>query len=54
MLKKVKFLFCIHLMNKGNVSNTFEPAYVISLTLPKVCMKEFKGKHYLGGRFVPA
>jgi len=37
----------------GNVYDTFEPKYVISLTLPKICMKGFKGVHYVGGRFIP-
>jgi len=37
----------------GNVNNSFEPSYVISLTLPKGCMEGYKGKHYLGGRFIP-
>ena len=40
-------------INKGNINNTFNPKYLISLTLPKLCSKEFKGEHYLGGRFVP-
>ena len=26
---------------------------LVSLTAPKLCAKEFKGVHYLGGRFVP-
>lgn len=30
-----------------------DPAAVVSLTAPKVCMKEFNGVHYVGGRFVP-
>lgn len=38
---------------KGNINNTFTPKYLISLTLPKLCSKDFKGEHYLGGRFVP-
>ena len=38
---------------KGNINNTFTPKYLISLTLPKLCTKDFKGEHYLGGRFVP-
>ena len=29
------------------------PAVVISLTAPKLCMKNFKGIHYCGGRFIP-
>ncbi|MCQ2819480.1 MAG: NAD(P)H-hydrate epimerase, partial [archaeon] len=40
-------------VDKGNINNLFEPGYLISLTLPKNGSKGFKGKHYLGGRFVP-
>ena len=40
-------------IEKGNIANTFEPKYNISLTLPKLGVKNFKGKHYLGGRFIP-
>jgi len=40
-------------IEKGNINNTFKPGYLISLTLPKLCSKNFEGKHYLGGRFVP-
>jgi NAD(P)H-hydrate epimerase len=32
---------------------TFEPEALISLTVPKEGVKSFKGKHWLGGRFVP-
>ena len=38
---------------KGNISNQFTPDYLISLTLPKLVAKNYKGKHYLGGRFIP-
>ncbi len=34
-------------------SNTFTPDILISLTLPKLCAKDFKGLHYIAGRFVP-
>eukprot|EP01089_Gocevia_fonbrunei_P005912 TRINITY_DN16408_c0_g1_i1.p1 TRINITY_DN16408_c0_g1~~TRINITY_DN16408_c0_g1_i1.p1 ORF type:complete len:144 (+),score=28.87 TRINITY_DN16408_c0_g1_i1:344-775(+) len=30
-----------------------DPALLISLTAPKLCAKNYKGIHYLGGRFVP-
>lgn len=31
-----------------------QPELLISLTAPKLCAKQFRGKyHYLGGRFVP-
>ena len=39
--------------DKGNIFNTFIPKGLISLTLPKLCSKDFKGEHFLGGRFVP-
>ncbi|KAK9900114.1 YjeF N-terminal domain-like protein [Cystobasidium minutum MCA 4210] len=31
----------------------FTPDVLISLTAPKAGVKEFKGRHYLGGRFIP-
>ncbi|KAI9275993.1 apolipo protein A-I-binding protein-like protein [Sporodiniella umbellata] len=31
----------------------FQPQVLVSLTAPKPCSAYFKGKHYLGGRFVP-
>ena len=40
-------------IENGNINNTFQPNYLISLTLPKLCSKNFNGKHFLGGRFVP-
>ena len=40
-------------INNGNIFNTFIPKVLISLTLPKLCSKSFKGEHFLGGRFVP-
>ena len=40
-------------IDKGNIFETFIPKGLISLTLPKLCSKDFKGEHYLGGRFVP-
>ncbi|ORX34488.1 putative NAD(P)H-hydrate epimerase [Kockovaella imperatae] len=33
--------------------DTFNPEALISLTAPKEGVKEFKGRHWLGGRFVP-
>ena len=41
-------------VEKGNTLNTFVPKALVSLTLPKLCSKSFKGEHYLGGRFVPS
>lgn len=35
------------------VVETFEPEVLISLTVPKEGVKEFAGRHWLGGRFVP-
>ena len=40
-------------MDKGNIKNVFTPDMVISLTLPKLCLKNYKGVHYLAGRFIP-
>lgn len=35
------------------VVETFEPEVLISLTAPKKGVRDFKGQHWLGGRFVP-
>ena len=40
-------------IDKGNIFETFVPMGLVSLTLPKLCSKNFEGEHYLGGRFVP-
>lgn len=48
-----KGLFAYYFLNLGNVYDTFTPKYNISLQLPKICMKGYKGTHYLGGRFIP-
>eukprot|EP00005_Dracoamoeba_jomungandri_P008817 CAMPEP_0174275966 /NCGR_PEP_ID=MMETSP0439-20130205/60125_1 /TAXON_ID=0 /ORGANISM="Stereomyxa ramosa, Strain Chinc5" /LENGTH=251 /DNA_ID=CAMNT_0015368147 /DNA_START=320 /DNA_END=1076 /DNA_ORIENTATION=+ len=42
-------------VDKGNIHGIgiTKVEMVISLTAPKLCVKEFKGVHYLGGRFVP-
>lgn len=41
-------------VNLGDVHGTgFEPSATISLTLPKKCMKSYRGIHYVGGRFMP-
>ncbi|CAA22319.2 NAD(P)H-hydrate epimerase [Caenorhabditis elegans] len=37
----------------GNDDDVIHPHSVISLTLPKLCMKNWTGPHFLGGRFVP-
>jgi NAD(P)H-hydrate epimerase len=31
----------------------FQPAALISLTAPKPCAQYFRGRQFLGGRFVP-
>ena len=39
--------------DKGDVLVTgFNPDVLISLTAPKLCAKDFTGKHYVGGRFL--
>jgi len=42
-------------VEKGDESgNGLKPTMLVSLTAPKLCAKDFKGKyHVLGGRFVP-
>lgn len=41
-------------VDKGDVANTgFVPDVLISLTTPKHCSKDFKGRHFVGGRFLP-
>ena len=39
--------------NGDDYKTGFTPNAVISLTAPKICMKNFKGVHYIGGRFIP-
>jgi len=38
---------------KSETIDTFTPDALISLTVPKLGVREFKGQHWLGGRFVP-
>jgi len=41
-------------VEQGDVSQIgIKPDTTISLTAAKLCMKNWKGKHFLGGRFVP-
>ena len=40
-------------VEQGNINNLFEPEVLVSLTAPKLGSKDFKGAHYLGGRFLP-
>lgn len=37
----------------GNTLNAFTPEVLISLSAAKKGVKEFKGKHFIGGRFIP-
>lgn len=39
--------------NEGKKAPALEPAVLISLTAPKEGVRQFKGRHFLGGRFVP-
>lgn len=39
--------------NEGNIKGLFTPKYLISLGMPKLAMKGFKGRHFIGGRFIP-
>ena len=41
-------------VDEGDVAKTgFVPDILISLTAPKLCSKQFKGRHFIGGRFLP-
>lgn len=61
MNKCSKPIVCIDIpsgwdVEKGNSEGNglTSPETLISLTTPKLCAKEFKGKyHFLGGRFIP-
>lgn len=37
----------------GGTVDTFEPQGLISLTAPKEGVREYTGRHWLGGRFIP-
>jgi len=40
-------------IDKGNTNDGINPEFLISLSVPKICANDFKGKyHFLGGRFV--
>ncbi|KAK3934906.1 YjeF N-terminal domain-containing protein [Diplogelasinospora grovesii] len=38
---------------KSGIGSTFHPDVLVSLTAPKPLVKHFKGRHFIGGRFVP-
>ncbi|KAL3893141.1 MAG: hypothetical protein SGARI_008357, partial [Bacillariaceae sp.] len=41
-------------VDEGDVAKTgFVPDMLISLTTPKMCSKDFHGRHFIGGRFLP-
>ncbi|KAJ1554758.1 hypothetical protein HK096_001900 [Nowakowskiella sp. JEL0078] len=40
-------------VERGNLNNGIEPDMLISLTAPKEGVRDFKGTHFLGGRFIP-
>jgi NAD(P)H-hydrate epimerase len=37
----------------GNTPPPWSPHALVSLTAPKLCARDFKGRHWLGGRFLP-
>lgn len=37
---------------KSGLGSTFQPAALISLTAPKPLVKFFKGRHFIGGRYI--
>ena len=41
-------------VEEGNVDSVgVEPEVLISLTCPKICAKQFRGRHFLGLRIIP-
>ena len=57
---RVNKLVCVDIpsgwnVETGPISGTpaLNPDCLISLTAPKMCAKNFTGKHWIGGRFVP-
>jgi hypothetical protein len=38
---------------KSGVGSNFHPDVLISLTAPKPLVKHFRGRHFIGGRYVP-
>jgi len=38
---------------KSGVGSNFFPDVLVSLTAPKPLVKHFKGRHFIGGRYVP-
>ncbi|KAM0277778.1 hypothetical protein ACHAQH_005571 [Verticillium albo-atrum] len=39
---------------KAGLGSSFNPAVLVSLTAPKPLVKHFRGRHFVGGRFVSA
>ncbi|KAI1747236.1 YjeF N-terminal domain-containing protein [Xylaria castorea] len=37
---------------QSGLGSKFKPAYLVSLTAPKPLVRHFKGRHFIGGRFV--
>ncbi|CAK7271462.1 hypothetical protein SEPCBS119000_004619 [Sporothrix epigloea] len=37
---------------RSGVGSTFHPAFLVSLTAPKPLVRHFRGRHFIGGRFV--
>ncbi len=40
-------------VEQGNVNKSFVPQVLLSLSAPKLGSAQFKGRHFLGGRFIP-
>jgi len=41
-------------VDEGDATNIgFQPDVLVSLTAPKLCSKSFRGRHFVGGRFLP-
>lgn len=37
---------------KSGLGSSFNPECLVSLTAPKPLVKHFKGRHFIGGRFI--
>uniref|UniRef100_A0A7S4CGZ0 NAD(P)H-hydrate epimerase n=1 Tax=Eutreptiella gymnastica TaxID=73025 RepID=A0A7S4CGZ0_9EUGL len=39
-------------VDEGHPQDSLQPRMLVSLTCPKLCAKDYKGVHYVGGRFI--
>ena len=53
VLKKTAFFMATRRELRTAAPPSLSPHALVSLTAPKLCAREFKGRHWLEGRFVP-